>query len=300
MRNGLLVYASAIAMVLIPGCSKSSPTGGKTQDITPIAGMVGIAGGTFQMGQPNPDIGGADASADEQPAHTVKVSSFYMDTTEVTQGDYQTLMGVNPSSFTGDARRPVENVTWFDAVLYCNARSKRDGKDTVYSFTSISGVAGNGVYDLSGLAVDTSKHGYRLPTESEWEYACRAGSSTDYYWGRSYPPLTTADTAAINANVVWNINSSNGTQPVATKKPNAWGLYDMSGNVLEWCNDWYGSYSASSQTNPAGPMSGAYRVLRGGAWNVGFAFLLCTACRNNSDPEDGTNAYGFRVVCSIR
>ncbi len=298
MRIGLLAYASAIVLVLIPGCGKSNPTG--AQNVIHVAGMVEIKGGAFQMGQPNPDIGGAGASADEQPVHSVSVSSFFMDTTEVTQGDYQTLMGVNPSNFTGNTNRPVENVTWFDAVLYCNGRSKRDGKDTVYSFTSISGVAGNGTYDLPGLAVDTSKNGCRLPTESEWEYACRAGSTTDYYWGKSYPPLTTADTAAMSANTVWSSNSSNGTLPVATKTPNVWGLYDMSGNVMEWCGDWYGNYSTGSQTNPRGPASGAYRVLRGSAWNAFSAFLLCSACRNNSDPEDGTNAYGFRAVCSIR
>ena len=126
-----------------------------------------------------------------------------------------------------------------------------------------------------------------LPTEAEYEYANRAGTTTDYYWGRNYPPTTTADTLAIDSNAVWYYNSPNSTQPVASKKPNAWGLYDMSGNLWEWCNDWYGSYSATSQTNPTGATSGSYRVLRGGSWGndyaYGFAVFLCAAFRSDLD-----------------
>jgi formylglycine-generating enzyme required for sulfatase activity len=218
-----------------------------------------------------------------------------MDTTEVTQVDYQALMLVNPSYFTGDSLRPVETVTWFDAVLYCNKRSKRDSLDTVYSYTSVTVTPGNGCTALGGLANDFTKNGYRLPTEAEWEYACRAGSTTDYYWGKNYPQTTSADTLAIESSAVCFYNSPTGTQPVATKKPNAWGLYDMSGNVWEWCNDWYGSYSSGSQTDPTGPSTGTYRVLRGGSWN--FNVLdLCSAARFGGAPVNRLNYNGFRCV----
>jgi formylglycine-generating enzyme required for sulfatase activity len=153
----------------------------------------------------------------------------------------------------------------------------------------------------TALAINYAKNGYRLPTEAEYEYANRAGTTTDYYWGRNYPPTTTADTLAIDSNAVWYYNSENGTQPVATKKPNAWGLYDMSGNLWEWCNDWHGSYSATSQTNPTGTTSGIFRVLRGGSWyDYGYAYGLCAAYRDVLNPENEGGNVGFRVVCGAR
>ena len=260
-------------------------------------GMLSIPGGTFQMGQPNPNLGGTGWSSDEQPVDTVTVSAFYMDKTDVTQADFQALMLVNPSNFTGDLLLPVETVTWFDAVLYCNKRSKQDGFDTVYSFTSVTGTPGNGCSDLGGLAMDFTKNGYRLPTEAEWEYACRAGTTTDYYWGKNYPPTTSTDTLAIDSNAVWYYNSPTGTQPVATKKPNAWGLYDMNGNVWEWCNDWYGRYTSGNQTDPTGPSTGSSRVLRGGSWVNGGVNLLRSAFRLSGDsPGVRYNSIGFRCV----
>ncbi|MBN2189148.1 MAG: SUMF1/EgtB/PvdO family nonheme iron enzyme, partial [Chitinispirillaceae bacterium] len=190
-------------------------------------GMKLISGGTFSMGSMN-------GYGDEQPVHSVTVSSFYMDTTEVTQAEYAGLMGTNPSAFSSAAgweTRPVENLTWFDAVLYCNARSRSEGRDTVYSYVGINGIAGYGCSGLGSLAMDFAKNGYRLPTEAEWEYACRAGSATDYYWGGSYPPATAADTLAMDNNAVWWHNSNFSTARVGTKLANAFGLYDMSGNV---------------------------------------------------------------------
>jgi formylglycine-generating enzyme required for sulfatase activity len=258
--------------------------------------MVQIPGGTFQMGSNNTSL--ESLIGNGEPVHSVTVSSFYMDTTLVTQASYQALMGVNPSYFDTGAlapRKPVESVTWFDAVLYCNARSKQDGYDTIYSYTTITGTPGNGCTDLGSLAMDFTKHGYRLPTEAEWEYACRAGSTADYYWGQCYPPQTTADTAEISAHAWWCYNSPNGTQPVAIKPANAWGLHDMSGNVWEWCNDWYGNYSSGSQTDPTGPTAGSYRVLRGGSWYDG-GDVLCAAYRGSYLPG-GWNLYlGFRCV----
>ncbi|MBN2038156.1 MAG: formylglycine-generating enzyme family protein, partial [Chitinispirillaceae bacterium] len=220
MRGVIFLCLVPLAL-LFPGCGKSNPTENPT---TGARGMKLITGGTFFMGSTN-------GYSVELPVHSVTVSAFYMDTTEVTQADYRALMGVNPSYFTGDSLRPVEYITWFDAVLYCNARTKADGKDTVYSYTSVSGTPGDSCTALGGLAVDFAKSGYRLPTEAEWEYACRAGSTTDYYWGGSYPPATAADTLAVDNNAVWRHNSNFSTARVGTKLANAFGLYDMSGNV---------------------------------------------------------------------
>ena len=266
--------------------------------VTP-SGMINIPGGTFQMGQPNPNLGDSGWTSDEQPVHNVTISTFYMDKTDVTQADYRSLMGVNPSRFIGDSLRPVEWVTWFDAVLYCNARSKRDLRDTVYTFTSITGTPGNGCLNLGGLANDFTKNGYRLPTEAEWEYACRAGTTTDFYWGKNYPPTTTADTTAIDNNAIWWHNSNDSTARVGTKLPNAWGLYDMIGNVWEWCNDWYNSnyYSVSPSTDPTGPSTGSSRVSRGGSWdNHGVGWFLRSANRIYSNPVGRGNGDGFRCV----
>jgi len=253
-----------------------------------------ISGGTFLMGSVDTNFPNA------QPVHQVAISAFYIDTTEVTQDEYLLLMKCNPSGFIKEAH-PVENLTWYDAILFCNARSIRDHRDTVYMYNSIVGRNDRGnVIGLWGLSCDMKKNGYRLPTEAEFEYACRSGTTTDYYWGRNYPPKTSADSLAIDSNTVWYYNSAGSTEPVATKKPNAWGLYDMSGNLWEWCNDGYGSYGASSQTNPTGAMSGDFRVLRGGSWSDGFPLRLCAGYRYFNDPGawySNLGAVGFRVVC---
>jgi formylglycine-generating enzyme required for sulfatase activity/5-hydroxyisourate hydrolase-like protein (transthyretin family) len=247
--------------------------------------MVSIPAGTFQMGDTNSAIGAI-------PVHSVTLGAFTMSQTLVTQEQYVAVMGVNPSYFDSGSTWPVEQVTWYDAALFCNKLSKLAGLDTVYGHN-----IGDGYTDL----IDYTKNGYRLPTEAEYEYAYRAGTTTDYYWGRNYPPTTTADTLAIDSNAVWYGNSPTNTQPVATKKPNAWGLYDMSGNLWEWCNDWYGSYSASSQTNPTGAISGSYRVLRGGSWSNGYGLVdLCSAYRLYFGPNGISSLVGFRVVCGAR
>jgi sulfatase modifying factor 1 len=266
--------------------------------VTPT-GMDTIPGGTFQMGDTDTNF------PDEQPVHSVTLSAFYMDKTEVTQADYQALMLVNPSYFKGDSLRPVENVTSFDAVLYCNARSKRDLRDTVYSYTSKT-MDSIWCTDLVSINIDYSKNGYRLPTEAEWEYACRAGTTTDYYWGRNYPPTTTADTAAIDSFAIWWHNSNNFTARVGTKLPNAFGLYDMSGNVWEWCNDWHDNYTSGNQTDPTGPSTGSYRVMRGGSYDdcnppepyvFYLVYPLCSANRGNYIfPYFRGSAFGFRCV----
>jgi formylglycine-generating enzyme required for sulfatase activity len=244
------------------------------------AGMKPITGGTFQMGSNNGDT-------DEQPVHTVTVSSFYMDSTEVTQADYQTLLGVNPSMYMNN-NGAVSCCSWCDAVLYCNARSKRNGKDTVYYYTSIIGTTGIHCR-LNDIVIDLSKNGYRLATEAEWEYACRAGTTTEYYWGDD----------SLNADsYAWCYeNPTIMTHDVALKLPNSFGLYDMSGNVSEWCNDYWDPfyYSSSPSSDPTGPTSGQHCVVRGGS-RFSSAYGIRSAFRDNGTTGTWTVHVGFRCV----
>jgi formylglycine-generating enzyme required for sulfatase activity len=237
--------------------------------------MISLTGGTFQMGD----------SLYAVPVHSVTVSDFKICNTEVTQAQFKQIMGVNPSIFNLDTNRPVENVTWFDAVLYCNALSKTENKDTVYTYNSIFGTpgTGNGCLSLTELEIDFNKDGYRLPTEAEWEYACRGGTSTGWYWTNTWDQ-TTAN------NYCWNsYNSGMTTQPVAQKIENGFGLYDMAGNVWEWCSD--------SLIRSVGSSSVHYRVLRGGSWHNSGDVNFRSGCRSNDFPYTSLYVYGFRVVC---
>jgi formylglycine-generating enzyme required for sulfatase activity len=250
--------------------------------------MITIAGGTFQMGK----LYLAD------PVHTVTLSTFKIGNTFVTQREYVRVMGINPSHFTGDSTLPVENATWFDAALYCNKRSVMEHKDTVYAFSAITGTPGNGATALSDLVIDQTKNGYRLPTEAEFEYACRAGTSTDYYWGGSYPPLTYEDTLAVDCNAVWSHSSTGQTRPVGTKQPNPWGLYDIVGELWQWHNDWDGAYTSAAQTDPVGPDSGFSRNVRGGSWSSedDDRHLRSMARNGGYFPNDRSSIIGFRIV----
>ncbi|MGA2506129.1 MAG: formylglycine-generating enzyme family protein [Chitinispirillaceae bacterium] len=253
-------------------------------------GMKLIPVGTFLMGVDSIYQTAGIVNTFGDTIHQVTLSAFYLDTTEVTQEEYLSLMGVNPSYFrdsTNGASYPVEQVTWFDAVLYCNARSKSEGKDTIYSFSHITGEPGNGCQGLLDLAIDYMKNGYRLPTEAEWEYACRGGTTTNYWWGN--------DTNGMGDRAWTFYNSGNTTHIVATKVANAYGLYDMTGNVWELCNDWYGSYPSGAITNPTGAATGTHRVLRGGSWNYTFGYLR-SAYRNNLYPDARYYYNGFRCV----
>ncbi|MBL8028365.1 MAG: SUMF1/EgtB/PvdO family nonheme iron enzyme, partial [Fibrobacteres bacterium] len=245
-----------------------------------VTGMKFISSGTFQMGD----------SINATPIHSVTLTGFWIDSIEVTQADYEAVTGINPSHFLGDPSRPVESVTWYDAVLYCNARSKRDGRDTVYSYSNVPLQPYNGCSDLTDIVTDFGKNGYRLPTEAEWEYAYRGGTSTAWYWSNTWTQ-TEANTFCWNSN-----NSENTTQPVAGKLKNAYGLYDMAGNVLEWCNDRYESYTSDPVTDPTGAINGDDRRLRGGYWeNVDYNFRA--GFRDGTTPNNKGYNMGFRVVC---
>jgi formylglycine-generating enzyme required for sulfatase activity len=215
-------------------------------------GMKSIPTGSFLMGD--------TLSANNQPVRNVTVSAFYMDATELTRGKYAAVSGTpaNPA----DSAYPVEWLSWYAAAYLCNMRSKFEGLDTVYSYTGQTGtftVATPSDLVLTNLVADFSKNGFRLPTEAEWEYACRAGTSTTFYWGTQDPGI-----------FAWYFGNSSGTEafPVAQKAPNTFGLYDMSGNVAEWCNDWYVEpYMATDQpTDPKGPATGTDKVYRGGTF----------------------------------
>ncbi len=230
------------------------------KQITNSIGMklVLVPKGTFMMGR-----------QENNTQHEVTISQdYHLGIYEVTQSQYEKVMGVNPSHFQGakivgeSANLPVDQVSWGDAVEFC----KR----------------------LSDLPEEKKAgHAYRLPTEAEWEYACRAGSQTTYSFGES--SLLLFDHAWFDRNSIGQ------THPVGEKKPNAWGLYDMHGNVWELCSDWYSEYAKGSVTDPVGPKRGSIRVSRGGCWRIEYD-LCASARRRKTEPADRHNSCGFRVV----
>jgi formylglycine-generating enzyme required for sulfatase activity len=235
---------------------------------------------------------------------------FCMDANLVTQGDYSKLMGNNPSSHKGPDTLPVDAVTWFDALLYCNERSKQEGLDPAYSFTS-STRSGNHVTGMVGLSYDIKKNGYRLPTNAEYEYAERA-NLTDYTYFFSKTATANINTAASPASAYsWNTyNSSNTTHPVGTKKPNPWGLYDIVGNLFEWENDWEGPYLTTDQVDPTGPANGdAYcgtdnvqtqkRMAKGGAYAQDVENHERISYHYKFFPTSVDSQIGFRCVVTV-
>ena len=198
--------------------------------------MVRVEGGTFRMGATSEQEDEADS--DEKPVHGVTLSSYYIGKTEVTQALWQAVMGSNPSRFEG-SDLPVECVSWNDCQEFIQKLNRLTGRN------------------------------FRLPTEAEWEFACRGGNNSRGYKYSGSNNL---------GSVAWYEDNSGGqTHPVGTKAPNELGIFDMSGNVWEWCNDWYGNYTSNSQTNPTGSQSGSCRVLRGGSWGDG-----ARGCRSSS------------------
>ena len=233
--------------------------------------MVVIPGGWFDMGHAR----GAD---DERPVHRVWVDAFVMDTYEVTQDQFTRLQISDPSQFKGP-RLPVERVTWIDAVRFCNERSLAEGLDPAYDDATLEG--------------DFAADGYRLPTEAEWEYAARAGAATTLPWG--------TDVRLASQHAWIKENAGQRTHEVGTRRPNAWGLFDMSGNVAEWVNDYYGSdyYRSSPERNPRGPADGEYRVIRGGSWDADPAAVSHGRRGFSASVDDGcvvTATIGFRCV----
>jgi formylglycine-generating enzyme required for sulfatase activity len=226
--------------------------------------LVLIPAGEFLMGSPDSDD---EAYSQEKPQHHVRITrSFYLGVYEVTQRQYRAITGEDPGGIDETDDYPVVNVSWTDAIAFCNRLSEREGLKTYYQF---------------GADVKSGTEGYRLPTEAEWEYACRAGSMTKYssgdYWDHG--------------------NAGRMIHPVGQRRPNAWGLYDMHGNVREWCLDWYdpGYYAQSQDADPLGPPKAADRVNRGGSWDVHPRYCR-SAYRDGLSPEYRSTYVGFRVA----
>ena len=204
-------------------------------------------------------IMGGDDSSDQMPTHSVTLSSYYICKYEVTQALWRAVMGSNPSNFKGN-NLPVENVSWYDCQTFIKRLNSYTGRN------------------------------FRLPTEAEWEFAARGGNYSRHY---KYSGSNYID------DVAWYIDNSNKRpHPVGAKQPNELGLYDMSGNVGEWCSDWDGSYSSYSQTNPTGPNSGSFRVNRGGFWRYNARYCR-TPERNSNTPDYCVNTIGLRLVLSL-
>lgn len=282
IRSKQCLWLAMHLLSVLAGCSRSpdqsSPDQTSLESYSSpketIANSIGmnlvlIPKGTFTMGSPIEEKG---RNEDEQ-RHQVTISKdYFIGEMEVTQGQYERMMGENWSFFRGrrvkgeSSNHPVENVSWKDAVEFCKRLSELPEEKT------------------AGRV-------YRLPTNAEWEYACRAGSTTAYSIGASSKSL---------GDYAWCFeNSGDATHPVGEKKPNAWGLYDMNGNVWEWCSDWYGAYPKNAVNDPVGPDVGSLHVVRGGCWENNFAFCR-SAVRSKYLPASRIhlNGYGFRVALS--
>jgi formylglycine-generating enzyme required for sulfatase activity len=220
---------------------------------------------------------------------------------EVTQKQYQEVMGTNPSAFKGD-NLPVEYVSWYDAIVFCNKLSMKEGLKPAYRISGSTDPSAWGPMPTTAInaawnAVEIVKgsNGYRLPTEAQWEYACRAGTTTPFSTGNN---ITTSQ-ANYNGNYPYNNNAKGEyrqkTTPVGSFAPNAWGLYDMHGNVAEWCWDWYENYASGAQTDPMGAFSGSYRITRGGN-RTSPGRDLRSACRFTYNPSSKDWSLGFRLV----
>ena len=276
----ILGFTAILAVMAFAACGDGGGGNGDDDDPPPaFMEMVSISGGTLTW-----------------PNATITLSAFKMGKYEVMQEQYLEVMGENPSEFSSDpdagetqGKRPVENVTWFDAIEFCNKLSTKEGLTPVYTITERTPTTG---YPITAATVTATweNDGYRLPTEAQWEYACRAGTTTNWYFG---------DTESDLVNYAWySANANSMTHQVGKKTENAWGLHDMYGNVEEWCWDWYGVsyYGESGNTNnPMGPVVGGYRVQRGGCW-VHSAYGTRSSYRGSSTPDYRDNGIGFRLV----
>ena len=267
------VFCLLLIFAIFSGCRRAKDATDVPQVVKTKTGieMVAIPGGFF-------DMGSNKGPSDESPVHRVWLSPFWMDRFEVVQEQFKKYQISDPSHFK-NPKHPLDQMNWTDAALYCNERSLAEGLEPCY--------------DDQTWKCNFQANGYRLPTEAEWEYACRAGTSTKYSFGN--------DVRKLKAYAWFAANSSGKTHPVGTKRPNPWGLYDMHGNVAEWCSDFYSEnyYKQSPQENPKGLAKGQERVLRGGAWNWSADSLRSSYRASDPSIDDtclASDAIGFRCV----
>jgi len=277
--NKCVVMAAALGFaVLVMYSCASVGTGAPERAV--VSEMVRVEGGTFQMG--------SDSGRDnEKPVRSVTVKSFSLSKYEVTQKEWFEVMGTTirqqrdmrdkSRSLYGEGDNyPMYYVNWLEAIEYCNKRSVKEGLTPAYSGTGDS------------ITCDWNANGYRLPTEAEWEYAAKGGSRDPMVY--EYAGSNSVGTVA------WYTDNSGGrTHEVGTKSPNSLGLYDMTGNVWEWCWDWYGDYASEAQTDPVGASSGSFRVVRGGSWLITAEYAR-SALRSYDNPNNRLNNMGFRVL----
>jgi len=282
--------------------------------VLPTIEMVQIPGGSFEMGNDNYN--------NERPVHKVTLSSFYMGKYEVTQEQWEAIMGNNPSRFNDSpedgevqGKRPVEQVSWYDTLVFCNKLSMKEGLSPAYRISGSTDPAfwvtlydnyqsiGN-AETWDAVEIVAGSNGYRLPTEAQWEYAARGGNGSPGNY--TYSGSNNIDTVAWYGANYGNYggNSDQMTHEVGKKIPNGLGLYDMSGNVWELCWDWYNNYSSEKQTDPMGAAAGHGRVLRGGSWNNGASYARSSVRSyvepydwiNSDFPSTGSSYVGFRLI----
>ena len=274
--NKLFSISSAVVGVLLASLVVQTAAPVKSTEgenrIIPLADkvdleMIWIKPGTFTMGSPEDELG----RFDDEVQHPVTLTrGYWLGKYEVTQAQYKAVMGTNPSHFTGD-NNPVDTVSWDDAMEFCK------------KLTEIEKVAGR----------LPEGYKYTLPTEAQWEYACRAGTTTALNSGKN---LSDKVECPEMDEVGWyDHNCGQKTHPAGQKLPNAWGLYDMHGNLWEWCLDWEGDYPTEAVSDPTGPGTGRYRVIRGGSW-YSWACSCQSALRFSYDSGKGDDDSGFRVA----
>lgn len=264
-------------------------------DYPDLPDMVLVHYGTFKMGDRH-----GTGRPHELPVHEVTIDAFHIGRYQVTQKQWVEIMGENPSGFNDDLSRPVDSVCWYRSLIYCNLRSIAEGLTPVYTIRGSTdpGDWGDPPYmgydrDWDNAQMNINANGYRLPTEAEWEYAARgAVNEPDYIF---------AGSNNIDEVAWFNLNSNSMTHPVGLKQPNGLDIYDMSGNVWEWCWDWYGEeyYQESPDRNPEGPNTGSFRIIRGGSWSHS-ADNAKVSSRMNGFPYRANNFMGLRVVRSLR
>ena len=293
----------ALALALTPGCTRKAatptpeaaqkaPLRVKRASWPPTRGFITIKAGSFVMGSA---VKEQSRYTNEQQHKVTLTRDFEISPTEVTQTEFKALMGYNPSRFGTCPRCPVESISWYEAVAYCNAMSQKAklaacytcrGKGDAVTCDVAPAFAGAKIYDCPG---------YRLPTDAEWEYAYRAGTRTTYYNGDNDPETRVScfKKDPVADAIGWYCQNAKGSHEVGQKKPNPWGLFDMAGNVWEWCHDGYLAVLSRAATDPWGMANSPMRVARGGSWKY-YSRGMRAACRAWYKPYYRGDRHGLR------